>query len=129
MESAIKKEFRYKDITYKVIGICMEVHRQLGHGFLEVVYKDALQHELRVNGIAFMRERKFEVRYKEIILPHFYVADFVIGDEIILEVKAQHGIVDANYKQVINYLAVAKCHCGLLINFGEPSLSYKRIVL
>lgn len=124
-----RHDLLHKDISYKVIGLCMEVHRELGHGFLEVVYKDALQYELELHGINFVREKKYEIQYKTIMLPRFYVADFIIEDKIILEVKAQTGIADGNYKQTINYLAVSRRPCGLLVNFGEPSLVYKRVVL
>ncbi len=109
-----KHELIHKDITYRVIGACMEVHRELGHGFLEVVYKDALQHELTTLGIPFAREKRYEVLYKEIVLPRFYVADFIIENKIILEIKAQSFLVNADYKQVINYLAVSQCPCGFL---------------
>ncbi len=117
------------DLTYDIIGCCFEVHNQLGRGFLVAVYKDALEYELKKRQIEYVRERKFEIEYKEIVLPHFYIADFVVEDEVILEVKAQQGVVEENYKQVINYLAVSKRGLGLLINFGEQSLKYKRIAL
>lgn len=118
-----------QELTRIIIGICMEVHRQLGHGFLEVVYQDALNHELKLNGISFERKKKYTIDYKEIILSHFYVADFVIENKLILELKAQNGIVEEHYKQVINYLAASKNECGLLVNFGEPSLKFKRVIL
>ena len=121
--------FLYKELTYELIGIGMEVHRHLGHGFLEAVYKDALEYELKSREISFVREKRYEVRYKGNVLPHFYVADFVINNEVIMEIKAQYGFADANYKQVINYLAVSKFRCGLLLNFGEPSLKYRRVML
>ena len=119
----------YEDKTYKIIGACMEVHRTLGRGLLEVVYKDALCHEFMLQDIPFERERKYEITYKSIILPHYYFADFVVFDQIILEIKAQSGIVDAFHKQVINYLAISKHKLGLLVNFGEDSLQYKRLIL
>ncbi len=118
-----------QELTRKIIGICMEVHRQLGHGFLEVVYQEALSHELSLKGVTFEREKRYTIAYREIILSHFYVADFVIEGRLILELKAQSGIVDEHYKQVINYLAASKNECGLIINFGEPSLKFKRVIL
>jgi GxxExxY protein len=137
MENSLgKSEVKYpdekyplQDITGRVIGICMEVHRQLGHGFLETVYQDAVAHELKLQGIHFEKERRFKVHYKETILAHFYIADFVVADQIILELKAQNGIADEHYRQLINYLAVSKCKYGLLINFGETSLKFKRVIL
>ena len=115
--------------SYEIIGICMEVHRILGRGFLEIVYKDALEYEFNVRGIPYEREKLYEIQYKEIILPHKYYADFVVFDNIILEVKAQKGIVDEHYRWVINYLAISKCPLGIIVNFGEDSLVTKRLIL
>src|SRR5574337_13461 len=117
------------DLPYRVIGLCMEVHRILGHGFLEILYKDALEYEFGKTAIAFEREKKYSVPYKDIILPRHYIADFSVNGELILEVKAQQGVIDAHYAQVINYLAVSKCKLGLLVNFAETSLVYKRVIL
>lgn len=114
--------------TFEIIGICMEVHRVLGKGLLEIVYKDAIQHELNLKNISYEREKKYEVEYKGIILPHHFYADFVINN-IIVEIKAQNGIAEEQYTQVLNYLAVSKCKVGLLINFGESSLKFKRFIL
>ena len=121
--------YPFQEETYKIIGICMEVHKQLGKGFLEIVYKDAIQYELTKKNISFSREKKFEIEYKDIVLPHFYVADFVAFDSIILEVKAQEGVAEEHYKQVINYLAASKQKLGLIVNFGEDSLKFKRVIL
>ncbi|TGV03200.1 GxxExxY protein [Flavivirga rizhaonensis] len=119
----------YKEEAYKIIGICMEVHNQLGKGFNEVVYADALEIELMDNGIPYSRERKFGITYKGNLLPHKYKADFIINDKIVLELKAINCLTTSNIKQTLNYLAVSKLKLGLLINFGEDSLKYKRIVL
>ncbi len=115
--------------TYLLNGIAMEIHRILGRGFLEIVYKDALELELRKREIPFTREKEFRVEYKETILPHKFYADFVVLDDIIVEVKAQKGIADEHYSQVLNYLAVSKCKIGLIYNFGEQSLVIKRVIL
>jgi GxxExxY protein len=123
------EKYPFQEETYKLIGVCMEVHRNLGKGFLEVVYKDALQYELRKVNIGFEREKKFEIAYKDIILPHYYIADFVAFGKIIIEVKAQENVAENHYKQVINYLAVSKLKLGLIINFGEESLKFKRVAL
>ena len=123
-----KDKYPLQEESFEVIGICMEVHRILGRGLLEVVYKDAVEFELKQKNISFEREKKYTVEYKGIILPHHFYADFVINDKIILEVKAQDGVVEEHYGQVINYLAVSKLKLGLLVNFGEPSLKFKRIV-
>jgi GxxExxY protein len=115
--------------TYKIIGIAMEIHRQLGKGFSEVVYKDAFEYEFKNNGILFEREKEYNVQYKNVILPHKYYADFVVYDKIILEVKSKKGIVEEHYAQVMNYLAISKLEVGLLINFHEKSMEHKRIIL
>ena len=119
----------YKEESYKIIGICMEVHRILGKGHSEVVYKDALEYEFQKAKIPYSREKQYKIQYKEIVLPHHYNADFVVYDKIILEVKAIECLTNSNIKQTLNYLAASKLKLGLLVNFGEDSLSYKRIVL
>ena len=124
-----EKEYPLQKESCQIIGICMEVHRILGRGLLEIVYKDAIEYEFKNKGIPFEREKKYEVEYKGIILPHYFFADFVVSDEIILEVKSQKGIVDEHYSWVINYLAISKCSLGLIINFGENSLATKRVIL
>lgn len=118
-----------KEEAYEVIGRCMEVHRNLGHGFSEIVYKDALEYELREEKIQFEREKEFKVCYKDIILPHYFYADFVVFDSIILEIKSVSQLTKSHYAQVINYLAVSNLSLGLLVNFNEDSLVYKRFVL
>jgi len=123
------QKYPYQEESYKIIGICMEVHRILGKGFLEIVYKDALEYEFKQQNILYEREKKYEIEYKNIILPHHFYADFVVFDKIILEVKAQQGIVENHYKWVINYLAASKCKLGLIVNFGEDSLITKRVIL
>ena len=115
--------------TYEIIGVCMEVHRNLGHGFLEIVYKDALEFEFKQREILYTREKKYEVDYKGYILPHKFHADFIVYDNVILEVKATKGIAEDHYARVLNYLAASKCKIGLVVNFGEPSLQTKRIIL
>ncbi|MBU1297588.1 MAG: GxxExxY protein, partial [Bacteroidetes bacterium] len=107
-----EKEYPLQKESYQIIGICMEVHRILGKGLLEIVYKDAIEYEFNKEKIPYEREKKYEVEYKEIILPHYFFADFVVFDKIILEVKAQKGIVDEHYSWVINYLAISKCPLG-----------------
>jgi GxxExxY protein len=118
-----------KEESYKIIGLCMEVHRILGKGHSEVVYKDALEYEFKINSIPFEREKIYEIEYKEIILPRKYVADFVVYEEIIFEVKAISQLTNSDIKQTLNYLASSKNKLGLLTNFGEDSLKYKRIIL
>ena len=106
----------------------MEVHRQLGMGFKEIIYKDALEIELANAGISFIREKRYDIEYKGIILPHKYYADFVIDGKIILEVKASSMIVNNFVSQTINYLKASGIHLGIIVNFGEKSFVSKRIV-
>lgn len=115
--------------TGLILSICVEVHRILGKGFLEIVYKDAIEYELRKRDITYTREKQYVIEYKNIILPHKFFADFVVCNQIILEVKAQSGIADEQYKQTINYLKVSGCKVGLIVNFGEDRLGIKRVVL
>ena len=122
-------EFVYADETYKIIGICMEVHNNLGAGFAEIVYKDALEYEFKKAGIPFEREKEYEVKYKDIILPHKFYADFVVFDKIILEVKGVKAIIPEFYAQCINYLKVSQNKIALLVNFGELRLHYERVIL
>ena len=107
----------------------MEVHNNLGSGFLEIVYKDALEYEFKKEIILYEREKEYTVKYKGIILPHKFFADFVIYDKIILEVKAVAGITDEFIAQCINYLKISGNKLALLVNFGEMKLNYRRIVL
>ncbi len=123
------KELIYKEESYELIGTCMEVHNNLGPGFLEIVYKDALEFEFRKANILYEREKEYEVNYKNIILPHKFYADFVVHDKIILEVKGVSGIADEFIAQSINYLKVSGNKLALLVNFGELKLNYKRLIL
>lgn len=118
----------YKEEAYKIIGKCIEVHNNLGAGFLEIVYKDTLELEFRKAGIEYETEKKYEVNYKGVILPHKFYADFVVMDKIIIEVKAISGISDEFIAQAINYLKVSENKLALIVNFGELRLNYKRIV-
>ena len=122
-------EIIYKEEAYKIIGACMEVHTALGKGHSEVLYKDALEIEFQKQKIPYSRERKFIVKYKGKVLLHHYFADFVVYDKIILEAKAIETLTSGHTKQTLNYLAASKFKLGLLINFGENSLKYERVVL
>lgn len=119
------KKYPLQKESYEIIGICMDVHRILGKGLLEIVYKDAIEYEFKKKNILYKREKKYEIKYKDVILSHHFFADFVVYNKIILEVKAQKVIVDEHYSWVINYLAISKCPLGLIVNFGENSLVQK----
>ncbi len=119
----------YREESYRIIGLCIEVHRMLGKGHSEVVYKDALEYEFSINQIPFSREKSYKIKYKDIILSRGYNADFVVYDKIILELKAIESLTNSHVRQTLNYLAASKLKLGLLVNFGEESLTHKRVVL
>ena len=122
-------EIYYKEEAYQIVGICMEVHRTLGHGFSEIVYKDAIEYEFNKHEIHYEREKEYVVPYKNVILSHRFFADFVVFGDIILEIKAtEGGICDEFISMLINYLKVSACRVGLLVNFGRKSLEHKRYV-
>ncbi len=123
------EELYLKDETYKIIGICMEVHKILGKGHNEIIYGDALEYEFNKNNIPYNREMKFNISYKDIVLPHYYYSYFVIFNEIILKIKAISELSNSEIKQPLNYLAASRNKLGLLVNFGEDSLKYRRIIL
>ncbi len=122
-------ELLFKEECFKLVGFCMEIHRELGKGHDEVICKDALVIELGRASIPFARENKYEITYKSVLLPHHYFADFVIWDKILFEAKAVEKLTEAHIKQVLNYLAASKLRLGLLVNFGGDSLEWKRIIL
>ena len=114
--------------TYAIIGAAMEIHRQLGHGFLEAVYQDAAVIEFPLRKIPFEKEVALPIRYKDVLLPSNYRADFICFSEIIVEFKALSRLSSVEEAQLLNYLKATGLKRGLLINFGAPSLQYKRMV-
>ncbi len=122
-------ELLYKEEVFRLVGFCLEIHRELGKGHDEVIYKDALVVELRRARIPFDRELEYELSYKGVVLPHHCRADFVVWNKILFEAKAIEMLTDAHVKQVLNYLAASKLELGLLVNFGADSLEWKRVVL
>lgn len=117
-----------KDESYLIEGVCMEVPREMGMGFKEMVYKDALEIEFISKGISFKRESEFKIEYKGKILPHKFYADFIVFDSIILEVKSSSVIMNTFVTQTINYLKASRLKLGIVANFGEKSFTYKRVV-
>lgn len=118
----------FKDECYKIIGCAMEVHRELGAGFLEAVYQEALAFEFDNQGIHYQLQEVIDIYYKETLLNKKYVSDFICYNEIIVELKTVDKLKSEHYAQVLNYLKATKCKLGILINFGSSSLEYKRIV-
>lgn len=121
-------DFLYQDESYKIIGVLFEVHKHLGKGFSEIVYKDAIEYEFKTSGIHFEREKEFTVSYKDIILRHKFYADFVVFDKIILEIKSVDCLNPKDISQCLNYLCVSEYRLALLANFNKSSLEHKRII-
>ncbi len=120
--------YLYEEDTYKIIGALMEVHKNLGKGFSEIVYKDAFEYELNKINLSFEREKEYAVHYKDIILNHKFYADFVLLDKIIIELKSTEGLIDKYISQCLNYLHVSGHRLAILVNFNKASLEYKRII-
>ena len=119
----------YKDESYEIVGALFDVYNNLGSGFSEIVYKDALEYEFKTRNIPFEREKSFSVRYKDITLKHKFYADFVILDKIILEIKSIEALNDKHLSQCINYLKVSGYRLAILANFHRDFLDHQRIVL
>ena len=120
-------EVLYPELSYQIVGAAMEVHNELGPGFLEAVYHTALAHELTLRGVVFESEKALPVRYKEQIVGH-YEADLVIDGKIIVEIKSMTALHPAHFAQAAHYLAATGLKLALLINFGANKLETKRIV-
>lgn len=113
---------------YNVKGACIEVHKYLGCGFLEKVYQDALEIELKLRGIPYEREKRAVIEYKGQIIDHDYVTGFICYDSLIVELKAVRELHDVHKAQVLNYLRATALPVGMLVNFGEKSLTDQRLV-
>ena len=121
-------ELLYKSEVFVIINAAMEVHRELGHGFLEAVYQEALELEFKERKIQYKREEPLNIFYKGQQLNKEYSADFVCYDKIIVELKALTELNSIHESQLINYLKATRLRVGLLINFGASSLEFKRLV-
>jgi GxxExxY protein len=119
----------YKAEAYQIVGASMDVYNTLGYGFLEIVYKDAMEIEFLQRNINYRREEEHVICYKGSMLKHRFFADFTINDSIIVEVKAhKDGITDDAIAQTLNYLKASRLKLALIINFGKTSLEYKRLI-
>ncbi|HPR60909.1 MAG TPA: GxxExxY protein [Prolixibacteraceae bacterium] len=122
------ENYLYQEECSKIIKACFEVQNNLGHGFLEAVYQEALMHEFNLSEIPFEKEKRLDVYYKQIKLNKYYIADFICNDKIILEIKALDAIHDDHISQVLNYLKATNFKLGLIINFGTPKVQIKRVI-
>ena len=116
----------YRKEVYRIIGAAMNVSNILGPGFLEAVYQEALEIELRDNGIPFEAQKRIEITYRNRKLSQCYIADFLCFDNIIVEIKAIAQIRGIEEAQLLNYLKATKLPVGLIINFGSKKLEWKR---
>jgi len=117
---------QYKELTGKIIGCAMEVHKELGNGFQEVIYQRALAHEMNLHGLVFSREHEMEISYKDLKVGTRRV-DFFVENKIMVEIKALINLEDVHLSQAMNYVEAYDLEIGLLINFGAKSLEFKRV--
>ena len=121
-----KDKMIYPHEAYEIIGAAMEVHNTLGQGFLESVYQEAMEIEMRKRNIPFTSQSKIQILYKDVPMEHYFVADFVCYDKIIVELKSVSTILPEHEAQIINYLRATGFKLGILLNFNEESLFFKR---
>jgi len=127
MTAVIKEKYRYSELTGKIIGCAMEVHKILGNGFQEVIYQRALAIEMERQGLTFSREHEMEIFYKSEQIGTRRV-DFFVEGKVMVELKAVVQLEDVHLAQAINYLEAYGLDIGLLINFGNTSLQFKRVI-
>jgi len=120
-------EFKHSDLTAKIIGCAMRVHAALGSGFQEVIYQRSLAIEMQDAGLNFARELEMPLYYKNQEVGYRRV-DFLVEQQVLVELKATTEITPLHHTQIINYLNAYKLEIGLLINFGEKSLTFKRFI-
>lgn len=123
----IKKEYKYSEITAKIIGCAMEVHKILGNGFQEVIYQRALSKEMFIQNLTFNREFEMPIFYKDVQIGTRRV-DFLVEEVISVEIKALTKLEDVHLAQAINYLEAYNLEIGMLLNFGAKSLEYRRLI-
>ena len=125
----MKTELLFKEESYQIIGACFEVYREKGCGFLEPVYQECMEIELRLQGIPFVAQKPLPLEYKGTPLRTKYEPDFVCYDKVVLELKAVKELADEHRAQLQNYLKATRLKLGLLVNFGHyPKIEVERIV-
>jgi len=117
----------YSDLTRKIIGVAMEVHTNLGSGFLESVYEEAMAVEFDLHGIKYERQKAIDVLYKGRKIKQF-ICDILVEDKVLIELKALKHLTDIEHAQTLNYLKATGLKLGFLMNFGSKSLDYKRFI-
>jgi GxxExxY protein len=123
----VNDKYKYSELTAKIIGCAMEVHKYIGNGFQEVIYQRALAIEFRNQGLCFVREQEMQIEYKGINIGTRR-ADFFVEDKVMLELKAVIRLEDVHLAQAINYLEAYNLEIGMLINFGSKSMEFKRVM-
>jgi len=123
----VKLSQELEDLTYKIVGICMQVHRELGPGFPEEYYQKALEIEFQACGVTFEPQKPIPMLYKEIQIGMNYL-DFDIDEQLILEIKSVNALNNIHLFQTLKYIGVTQRPVALLVNFGKSSLEYKRIL-
>jgi GxxExxY protein len=122
-------ELLYKDEVYAIVGACIEVHRELGSGFAEAVYQEALEREFTGRKIPFLLQKELKVFYKGTPLRKFYIPDFICYEKIILEIKSLDSLSGKEESQLLNYLKTTGYRVGVLVNFGSVGiLEWKRFI-
>jgi GxxExxY protein len=125
----MNEDLLFKEECYQIVGCCMEVHKQLGGGFREAVYQEALEIEFIDHNLPFEREKKMKIKYKGQILRKKYFVDFLCFNEVIIELKAVSELTNNHKGQLFNYLKASEKRLGILVNFGTEKLEYKRFIL
>jgi GxxExxY protein len=121
------KEIIYKELSYRIVGLAMEVYNELGYGFLEKVYENALMYLLRKNGIQSEQQKTIPVLFRGAVVGD-YCADIIVEDKILLELKSVESIMSQHRSQILNYLKATGLSLGILLNFGKTGLKYERLV-
>ena len=120
----------YKDEVYKIVGAAMEVYNVLGNGFLEAVYQEAFEYELKLRGISFESQPEIKIRYKDKILDKTYKPDLLVFGKVIIELKALEKIGKNEEAQLLNYLSATDVEVGIIVNFGAKNdIEWKRMIL